>query len=116
MQKKVERGHHHKVPAKHADGNLTFGVTGSTSHPKALKPHKKGIRHYPMGSVKPKKAIFGVSQPPMQQVSPKFAKVKVKVVKAKNEDKKKKTINRKRGRMGNMQVGETSRTWRPFMM
>jgi len=92
------------------------GGRGSSSHPKALKAYKLGTRKYGKNVIKPKKAIFGVSQPPMQQVSPKFAKVKVKVVKAKNEDKKKKTINRKRGRMGNMQVGEPSRTWRPFMM
>ena len=95
------------------------GGGGSSSHPKALKAWKLGTRKYAKGSVKSRKAIFGVSNEPMIQVSPKFAKVKVKVVKAKKEDKKKKTIIRKRGKLGRIQKPtnsqQVSSTWKPFM-
>jgi hypothetical protein len=96
------------------------GKGGASSHPKALTAYKLGTRKYGKNVIKPKKAIYGVSNEPMQQVSPKFAKVKVKVVKAKNEDNKKKTIKRKRSKLGKIQKPTNnqvaSRTWKPFMM
>ena len=95
------------------------GGGGSSLNSKALQARDRGVRKYTKGAAKVRKATFSVSKPQMLSIHPKFANVKVKVVKAKKEDKKKKTIKRKVSKFGIMQKPtnsqQVSRTWKPFM-